>query len=248
MCYLDCQPNQNTISKKGFSVFNYIMIFALGAFGLLTQAKDQNPVISAVTTKNFTKLRSLINQKTSLIEVDATTKNTPLILAVVIQNNDMLKLLIDSGAQLNGQNIDGNTALHFAVAGGNLDAVEIIAKAGAKLDLKDLQGRTPLSIAIFKGKGFVEALLKYHANPFVQDNNKKTPYDLAAEHDLKDIVQLLIDSNASKPSFARSLWNAALGKPRTAFVTVLLNAGLLGWVVHRYGSKLIPGRLKAKIV
>ena len=216
-----------------------MMILALCALGSITQAKDQNRVITAVTTNNLSGLTGLIKQKVSLNEVDAQTKNTPLILAVVIKNNAMIKLLIENGAQLNNQNTESNTALHLAVAGGNVEAVELIAKAGANLNIKDSQGRTPLSLAIFRGKECTETLLKYHANPLIQDKDGKTPYDLSVEHNLKDIEKLLGDEIAKHQSRWQKLGTVMLKAPRTTFVVGALNVALIAAAIYRYGIPCI---------
>jgi ankyrin repeat protein len=83
---------------------------------------------------------------------------TPLMAAVGMAQNDarladearaldVVKLLVDLGADMNAVNSNGQTALHGAARAGRNSLVQFLAEHGAELNVKDRQGRTPLDIA-----------------------------------------------------------------------------------------------------
>jgi ankyrin repeat protein len=61
-----------------------------------------------------------------------------------------VKLLVESGADLNAVNDAGQTALHIAAQASD-GIVKYLAEHGANLDAKDKQGRTALDVAMGVG-------------------------------------------------------------------------------------------------
>jgi hypothetical protein len=76
-------------------------------------------------------------------------------LAAAVPRTAMTKILLDAGAEVNGQNDDGRTALHFAVEGNwryandyspllaAMDGIELLVSRDARTDLRDRNGKTP---------------------------------------------------------------------------------------------------------
>lgn len=95
-------------------------------------------------------------------DVHATTGhsgNTPLHLAVQLNNVagpgggkrrvELVRLLLDHGADVNARNSREHTALHIAVAWGwdSLETVQALLSSGADVHARDRSGRTPLALA-----------------------------------------------------------------------------------------------------
>jgi ankyrin repeat protein len=59
--------------------------------------------------------------------------------------SDVLKLLIERGADLGATNSYGVTPLHIAVIGGRIECVQLLLEAGVPYDSSVFQRRTPLS-------------------------------------------------------------------------------------------------------
>ena len=57
---------------------------------------------------------------------------------------DIVKLLIDHGANVNAKSSVGNTALTYACCGGYEDVVKILLDAGADVEHQNENGHTPL--------------------------------------------------------------------------------------------------------
>jgi uncharacterized protein len=111
---------------------------------------------------------------------------------------DIVKALINAGADVNAKDNDGWTALHLAAKYGDLDVVKALINAGADLNVQDNFGRTALHWAARNGKlDIVKALINAGA-----DLNTQTSYDwtalyLAARNGNLDIVKALIDAGAT---------------------------------------------------
>jgi uncharacterized protein len=71
---------------------------------------------------------------------------------------DVMKVLIEKGANVNAANETGMTALHYAVQRGSDRIIEFLASKGAKFDVKNKQGRTPADLARGKTAALVSKL------------------------------------------------------------------------------------------
>jgi ankyrin repeat protein len=61
---------------------------------------------------------------------------------------EVIKLLMERGADIDAFNINGSTAVHRAAARGADKLIKFLAGQGAKLDMRDKQGRTPVEVAL----------------------------------------------------------------------------------------------------
>ena len=64
---------------------------------------------------------------------------------------DILKLLIEKGADLNVQTNCGKTALHFSVSNQFTDCSRLLIEAGCDANFQDSDGNTPLHLALLNG-------------------------------------------------------------------------------------------------
>jgi uncharacterized protein len=60
---------------------------------------------------------------------------------------DVMKVLVEKGADVNAANDLGMTAAHYAVQRGSEPIIEYLAGRGARFDVKNKQGRTPADLA-----------------------------------------------------------------------------------------------------
>ena len=121
---------------------------------------------------------------------------TPLMYAVSRKHFDMIKILIDAGADLNKRNDDGHTALHFA---SNIDIVRTLCIHGADpnidtfLDISQQHvGYTPLLYAAYQGNlDIIKVLIEYGARIDVQTTSGKTAQSIAWKKGYDHIVDYL---------------------------------------------------------
>ena len=88
---------------------------------------------------------------TDLVNIQDDRGHTPLINAVIAENNSMVKTLIKLGANVNLKNKDGNTSAHFAAGDGSVERLEILVEAKADITCTSSSG-TPLHWAAGKGR------------------------------------------------------------------------------------------------
>ena len=62
---------------------------------------------------------------------------------------DVVRYLLNNGANVNKQNSSGNTALHFAFESNSTDAMRILLQHGARKDIKNDGGYKPMDPEIF---------------------------------------------------------------------------------------------------
>ena len=73
---------------------------------------------------------------------------TALMWAAAEGHADVVRLLIEAGANVNAANQAGQTAVHSATIRGSTANIQYLADHGADLNAKDLKGHTPLDIAL----------------------------------------------------------------------------------------------------
>ncbi len=83
------------------------------------------------TTKNY-------------IDKPRTDKKTALHIAALIGNIDVVRFLIDQGADVSAITSDQSTPAHLAAAHGNTSVLEVLLDAEGSSNAKDIKGRTPL--------------------------------------------------------------------------------------------------------
>ena len=89
----------------------------------------------------------------------------------------IVQLLIDSGADINHQDIDGRTALMISSGKGYLPIVQLLLDSGADINLQNKYGNTALMYAI-KHSIILRLLLKNGANPLIKEKYYgETAYD-----------------------------------------------------------------------
>jgi hypothetical protein len=90
-------------------------------------------------------------------------------MAAVRGHQEIVTLLLISGARVNKKDRNANTPLHFAVLQNHLDIVSLLRAYGADNAIRNHQGETPLNLAL--GKPILNERLndsKYQAEQRVQ--------------------------------------------------------------------------------
>ena len=99
------------------------------------------------------------------------------------KNPEIIKALVERGADPKAQDKHGFTPLHMAAGGNeNPKVIAALLEAGADLNAPEpARGQTPLHLAADSNfnPAIVALLLEAGADPRVQDNEGRTPLDLA---------------------------------------------------------------------
>ncbi|PNF20576.1 hypothetical protein B7P43_G04870, partial [Cryptotermes secundus] len=117
------------------------------------------PLHRAVINENITLVKRqcvVLCARKSKLDVYNLDKETPLHLAVLNGNAEIVRMLISFGAQSSVKDRNGNTALHLAVLHGNLDCVKAILNTNStkSLPLDDIndEGYSPVHLCALNGK------------------------------------------------------------------------------------------------
>jgi len=131
-----------------------------------------------------------INFQTDYNDDDNDDK-TVLIYAIESNRLDIIKLLIDAGADINIE-VGNNTALMNASERGRIEIVKFLINAGANVNLQTNNNWTALMIASWTGYiEIVKLLIEAGANVNLQNDYNETALTLASNRGHIEIVKLL---------------------------------------------------------
>ena len=96
---------------------------------------------------------------------------------------EIIKVLLDNGADINVKNNEGKTVLHLASSSGRHEVVKVLLdNKGADIDAKDNQGRTALMVAsVWNDFEIVTSLVDKGAEINAKDKDGKTALMWAEE-------------------------------------------------------------------
>ena len=108
--------------------------------------EEEKAFIQAVRMGNIDKVKGILNDKnppdTDLIESKG-NKDTPLHIAATHGYTEIVRILIEHGADLNAKDWFRSTPLHLAAAQNHTAVAVELIKRGADTKAKDFKGRTP---------------------------------------------------------------------------------------------------------
>ncbi|XP_057320955.1 putative ankyrin repeat protein RF_0381 [Microplitis mediator] len=137
---------------------------------------------------------------------------TALQVAVTANSLDMVKLLVDYGANINShcrnRKGDGYTSLHFAVMRSNIVMIDLLLSMGARVNVKMNTETTILYLAVYtRNKDIVKRLLDAGAHVDSRSNvdgfHGITPLLEAVRLNLKEIALMLVANGADVNATAK---------------------------------------------
>lgn len=142
-------------------------------------------------------IKALLESAEDIANYGSTECVTPLHVASILGNIEVMQLLIDYGAMVDVQDFDGDTPLHDAALAKRFEAVAVLLHAGADPEIQNESKFTPFHIACFKGCFKTLQILF----PFVYDINQctvngDTPLILAIQGSNDDIIHFLLENGA----------------------------------------------------
>lgn len=131
---------------------------AEGDFNLISEYLDLNSDVNATNENGWSLLHLAVHSGNAklvklLIEkgarTDLITKAealTPLHIAAVGNNREMIQDLLGAGAELAVEDKEGSTPLHYAMTQEQLFSAQLMVEKGANYTKKNIQGMSPLSV------------------------------------------------------------------------------------------------------
>jgi len=116
---------------------------------------------------------------------------TVLMLAVINDQTELAKFLVDCGANVNAADEYGQTPLMWAAMRGNADLVEYFINKGANVHAKDIHGNDALMLSVYGNKKTAKILVNAGAKSKKSNYYGKSALDLARLMNKAEIAMLL---------------------------------------------------------
>ncbi|MDA3957517.1 ankyrin repeat domain-containing protein [Oceanispirochaeta sp.] len=165
----------------------------------------------------------------SVLEKKDNLEYTPLFHAVLWEKPDVVRVIIDKGADINRKSLIGTTPLHEAVKTGSLEISGVLLRAGADVNSTDFQGNTPLhEIVYWNSLNLAELLISSGADINRKNLEGRSPFYEAVVNGDFEMCSFLIKKGADKDSRDNSgktpLFETIIGKNR-ALMELLVSQG-----------------------
>ncbi|KAH0541580.1 hypothetical protein FGG08_003928 [Glutinoglossum americanum] len=142
---------------------------------------------------------------------------------------EVVRLLLGKGVDMDSKDIYGRTPLSYAAGGGRKAVVKLLLEKGGDVDSRDVYGRTPLSYTAERGhEAVVKLLLEKRADVNLKDGYCQTPLLFAAKRGNVMVVELLLEKGGdvdSKDIYGRTPLSYAAGGGHEAVMKLLLEKG-----------------------
>ncbi|VAH98438.1 unnamed protein product [Triticum turgidum subsp. durum] len=182
------------------------------------------------------------------LDVDSASKTgeTPMVYAALAGKVQVMRYLLDRGADPAVRDDNGSTPLHYAAEEGHCEAVRLLLSKGVPVDPVDHRG-APLQLAVAKDRvEVVKLLLEHGADPNKLVNHILTPLLMAVIRNSLKCMKLLIEAGAdlnARGNFGPTPLTQAVDDGSTDFVKLLLEAGADPNIPSEHGA--IPVELAA---
>jgi ankyrin repeat protein len=126
----------------------------------------------------------------ALVNVQDGNGRSPLHRGAESGNMELIRLLLDRGAEINAENVGGHTPLHFGAFAGHVEVLRVLLDNGARIDHQGKDGSVPLHFACGQGKmEAIEYLIQRGANLKIENNAGKLPLDWAVQNMHHDVAK-----------------------------------------------------------
>lgn len=201
-----CNNYGNTVLHLATEAGNYKAFQYFASLGANTNATNNNgetPIhFLRWTRTNFKEMLNLLLKHGADINAKSKSGNTVLLNAVFQRKSvNVLKQLVDNGADWKASSSNGKSVVRLAIEGGNIEALKYFVSIGADIHQRNNEGEMPAHFICLAKENFIEmfSLLREHgAEINAKSNCGNTPILKAAllgrsESELKQMVEIGAD-------------------------------------------------------
>jgi ankyrin repeat protein len=189
----DSEAEMRTLDLAKALVENHAKVNVIDSGG-------NTPLYCAVSARLFKVTQYLLQNGADANLTQRVDKRMPLHQAVEEINLELVKLLVECGADVNAQDAYKNTALHQLARRRDRTSescAQYMLQNNAEPNARDEKGRTPLLEAAERGHlGMVKILIEQGADVSSADDNQNTALHLAAGRGHLTVVQYLVNCGA----------------------------------------------------
>jgi ankyrin repeat protein len=153
-----------------------------------------NAFFEAIQVGDIASVIQMLSQESSLVDL-VEGDMTGLMWACQLRNAELVKNLLEYGADPNLGSEEMETPLHVAAFEGDVKIVQALLSYGANFAAPTVDGKTPLMNAAQSGStDLIKLLLDAGANPTTRDTSGRTCLHWAAigDHDDASLVRLVV--------------------------------------------------------
>lgn len=172
---------------------SFVLLFWGGIYGIgklvaYVETMEANGVLDEDDSSDY---------NTSDYDEEEIVETPELIKAVVNNDMDKVKMLVEKGEKLEAQDSQGNTALHWAVLAGNRNLAYYLLNAGADPNQESLYGSNSVMIAAERANTeLLMLLLDAGGDPNSADYDGWTPLFYAVQGGSTAVAELLLKAGA----------------------------------------------------
>ena len=168
------------------------LALALTAFVPAPQAAE---IHDAVAAGDRGRVEALLRADPALVRSPAGNRDAelPLHVAARAGNLEMLRLLVDAGAEVDGFDVDESTPLHVAASARRADVVRFLIERGADVNRRDKNGGYGLSFALSgRDTAIVRMVLQAGADLNYRSRTGATLLHIACSRGMWEVADLLL--------------------------------------------------------
>jgi len=166
-------------------------------FLLIASSVMAGEIDEAINGGDLARVKNLLNQDPSLLNVKISSGLTPLNLASYKGKTDIVEALLDMGADMNIGDNENSKPMHNAAVGGHIPVLELLLNRGADVNERDNNAVTPLLFACsYRQLAAARFLLERGADIKAVNVNGWPALLHAVVGGNVELVQLLLDRKA----------------------------------------------------
>jgi len=187
------------------------------------------PIMKYVLNNELSNVEKIISENNNIVKfVHKKSGDSPLMLAARYKRFELVKLLVERGADKEHKNLDGKRVLHEASLSGCSQCIEYLLQQGCSVDVLKKADWTPLMLASTQGHlNVVKILVEFGANISRVNKDGWTSFHIACREGFVSLLEYLlkVDKLAWKTSSKnlRTPLHTAAMHGRTDVVKFLLN-------------------------
>jgi hypothetical protein len=160
----------NRGARRAAIIWAVVLLGGIGSACVVffVAVRRDHALISAAEDGDARRAEEILDRDPYLLDHPDKLGLTPLMVAARNGRTDVLKVLIQRGADVNAKwraydSGDGQwNALHIAASRGQVGAAQLLIAAGTEVNAKTLRGETPLDVAVRYGRRELAEVLRAH--------------------------------------------------------------------------------------
>lgn len=159
---------------------------------------DRDDLFDLIKNNEIEIVRTKVIESPHVVNHKNGFNTTPLHCCALIGSDDLCKLFIDEGGDINAVDNAGCTPINYAAAKGFASTVKLLTLNKADLSIVDSSQRSALHYSVIKGHYQASrVLIEAGAILDLRDNSGKTPLHYSIIKGYQQITELLLKSGAS---------------------------------------------------